>query len=60
MGVQDNSTVVVTVDLSESTWKRLTQRKEPGDSFDDVVTGLLNDVEQTHETSDQTHTEPHQ
>ena len=42
---------MVTVDLSKATWKRLTARKDPGDSFDDVVSGLLSEVEQ-HDDSE--------
>lgn len=30
-----------TVRVSDETWKRLNQRKEPGDSFDDVISRLL-------------------
>jgi len=48
---------VVTVDLSKQTWKRLTARKEPGDTFDDVVVELLNTAEQNHEND---HAEPRQ
>lgn len=36
------------VKVSEETWRRLNARKEPGDTFDDVVQELL---EQTGETS---------
>ena len=55
--MQDNNTIVVTVELSKSTRKRLTTRKDPGDSFEDVVKGLLDSAEQTHENSGQTHDE---
>jgi len=46
---------MVTVDLSKATWKRLTARKDPGDSFDDVVGDLLDTAEQSH---DHTHETP--
>ncbi|ELZ08190.1 antitoxin VapB family protein [Natrinema saccharevitans] len=36
-----------TVTVSTETWKRLTMRKDPGDSFDDVITDLLDEVEDT-------------
>lgn len=29
--------------VTEETWKRLNQRKGPGDSFDDVITRLLDE-----------------
>ncbi len=35
----------VTVRVSEQTWKRLNQRKGPGDSFDDVIEDLLDETE---------------
>jgi predicted CopG family antitoxin len=31
--------------ISKDTWQRLNRRKQPGDSFDDVVQRLLDDVE---------------
>lgn len=31
--------------VREETWQRLNKRKGPGDSFDDVIVGLLNEVE---------------
>ncbi|SEQ00066.1 DUF7557 family protein [Natrinema salaciae] len=34
-----------TVTVSTDTWKRLTLRKDPGDSFDDVISELLDEVE---------------
>lgn len=40
------------IKLDDSTWKRLNKRKEPGDTFDDVVVRFLN------ETSDRT--DPHE
>ena len=39
---QQNTTVTV----SRDTWKRLQMRKEPGDSFDDVISDLLEEVEE--------------
>ena len=36
---------VTTVKVSTDTWKRLNQRKEPGDSFDEVISKLLDEVE---------------
>lgn len=36
------------VKVSEETWRRLNARKEPGDTFDDVVQDLL---EQSDEAS---------
>ncbi|ELY86884.1 hypothetical protein C485_08207 [Natrinema altunense JCM 12890] len=38
-----------TVTVSTETWKRLTLRKDPGDSFDDVITELLDEVEEGDE-----------
>ncbi|MDF9747029.1 DUF7557 family protein [Natrinema salsiterrestre] len=40
-----------TVTVSTETWKRLTLRKDPGDSFDDVITELLDEVEEVEEES---------
>ena len=34
-----------TVNVKNETWKRLMLRKEPGDSFDDVIQSLLDDAE---------------
>jgi hypothetical protein len=34
---------VTTVEVATETWKELNQRKEPGDSFDDVIQRLLDD-----------------
>ena len=34
---------VTTVKVSADTWKRLNQRKEPGDTFDDVISKLLDE-----------------
>ncbi|MEY7850277.1 hypothetical protein AB7C87_13880 [Natrarchaeobius sp. A-rgal3] len=38
-----------TVTVSKKTWKRLTMRKEPGDSFDDVISDLLDTAEELEE-----------
>ena len=32
-----------TLQVSKDTWKRLNARKEPGETFDDVITRLLDD-----------------
>jgi predicted CopG family antitoxin len=34
------------VKLQDETWKRLNARKDPGDTFDDVVTRLLDESEE--------------
>ncbi|QRG24104.1 hypothetical protein HrrHm2_065 [Halorubrum virus Humcor2] len=34
-----------TVTVSRDTWKKLQMRKEPGDSFDDVISDLIEEVE---------------
>lgn len=34
-----------TVTVSHDTWKRLQMRKNPGDSFDDVISKLLDETE---------------
>lgn len=34
---------VTSIEVRRSTWKELNRRKEPGDSFDDVISGLLAD-----------------
>jgi len=36
-----------TVNVKNETWKRLMLRKEPGDSFDDVIQGILDEVEES-------------
>lgn len=36
-----------TITIEKTTWKRLNSRKEPGESFEDVVERLLNDTEET-------------
>lgn len=33
------------VRINHSTWRRLHERKEPGESHDDVITDLLDQVE---------------
>lgn len=38
-----------TVTVDNETWKRLTLRKEPGDSFDDVIRGLLDEADKQDE-----------
>lgn len=46
MSVVDDEVIMssdtTTVTVSHETWKRLQMRKEPGDSFDDVISRLLN------------------
>jgi predicted CopG family antitoxin len=37
--------MVTTIKIQDTTWKRLNSRKDPGESFDEVVVQLLNDVE---------------
>jgi predicted CopG family antitoxin len=34
---------VTTIEVSTETWKELNQRKEPGDSFDDVIQRMLDE-----------------
>lgn len=34
-----------TIRVDGSTWKRVNKRKEPGDSFDDAIRDLLDEVE---------------
>lgn len=36
-----------TIRISRGTWRRLHSRKEPGDSFDDVLDDLLEEVDAT-------------
>lgn len=36
-----------TIRISRNTWRRLHNRKEPGDSFDDVLDDLLKKVDST-------------
>lgn len=37
------------VEVSVETWRRLQFRKDPGDSFDDVISDLLDEVEMMDE-----------
>jgi len=37
------------IQVRNETWKRLTLRKEPGDTFDDVITDLLDKAEDVEE-----------
>lgn len=32
--------------IRKSTWRQLHERKEPGDSFDDVIADLLDDAQE--------------
>jgi predicted CopG family antitoxin len=34
-----------TVEVKTETWKQLNERKEPGDSFDDVISKMLAETE---------------
>lgn len=34
----------VTVEVKRETWKRLNMRKQPGDSFDDVIVRMLDET----------------
>lgn len=34
------------VEVHRDTWKRLMMRKEPGDTFNDVISDLLDEVEE--------------
>lgn len=43
---------VTSIEVKKSTWKELNQRKEPGDSFDDVIQRLLHGCEDTEEEPD--------
>lgn len=38
-----------TINVSSDTWKRLLVRKSPGDTFDDVLTAVLDDLEACQE-----------
>lgn len=42
-----------TIQVSINTWQRLSFRKEPGDSFDDVITELLDKVEDLEEKEEE-------
>jgi len=39
----------VSMRVSEETWKRLHDRKGPGDSFDDVIQELLDEIDEQAE-----------
>jgi hypothetical protein len=41
-----------TVNVSEDTWKRLTMRRGPGDTYDDVITELLDIAEEQEDAGD--------
>lgn len=41
----DEDEDVTTIKVKTGTWKRLNQMKEPGDSFDEILKRLLNEVE---------------
>ena len=43
---------MVTVEASERNWKRLNRHKEPGESFDDVLTDALDALEEHEQTHD--------
>ena len=40
--------MATTVRVSDATWEQLNQRKSPGESFDDIIQGLLKE-ESTNE-----------
>lgn len=40
-----SKTVSQTIRISDENWKRLNERKEPGDTFSDVVTRVLDETE---------------
>ena len=37
---------ITTIQVSAETWRRLNQRKGPGDTFDEVITELLDAAEE--------------
>ena len=43
-----------TINVKNETWKRLVLRKEPGDSFDDVIQSLLDKAENCEENENST------
>jgi predicted CopG family antitoxin len=45
---------VTTVKVKEETWKRLNARKTPGKSFDDIISELLDEVEEADEGNPKT------
>jgi predicted CopG family antitoxin len=48
MSNKDNTT---TTKIKHSTWKRLHERKQPGDSFDDVINRVLNKAEKAEKSA---------
>lgn len=46
----------VNIRIKQDTWKRLHNRKGPGDSFDRVIRDLLNQVEEADEGNPKTAT----
>ena len=42
-----------TVKVSHETWQRLTKRKEPGVSYDEIIAGLLDESESREEASEE-------
>jgi len=51
MGTNEND--VTTVKVKKETWKQLNKRKEPGDTFDDVISNL---IEQSRQSGNQSPT----
>jgi hypothetical protein len=50
---------VTTIKVSRETWRRLTQRKTgPGDTYDEIVTELLEQAEQAEEGADEGNPNP--
>jgi hypothetical protein len=39
----DDMADTTTIEIKTDTWRELNQQKEPGDSFDDVISGLLSE-----------------
>lgn len=39
-----------TIKVSRETWRRLTDRKEPETTYDDIISGLLDDEEGRQKT----------
>jgi len=42
--------IMVTVEVSDPTWKRLMREKDPGDTMDDVIVRALDSMEAAHES----------
>ncbi|PSQ19576.1 hypothetical protein BRD00_01560 [Halobacteriales archaeon QS_8_69_26] len=40
---------ITTIQVSSDTWRELNSRKEPGDSFDDVIQRLLEGADEDEE-----------